>query len=149
VRHSSRDHSEGGFMLTQTSTESLVDALAMRLRRADLVAWAQITARAEELGLSFEDLRLLLALTTMNGPTSTSDLARTSGLPLEAAYPAVHHLRARGYLSEERRRYSLTNKGRELTAMLDAAHREGIHAYVDELDPRERQVLVEALGALA
>ena len=133
-------------MLTQTSTEALVDALAMRLRRADLVAWAQITARAEELGLSFEDLRLLLALTTMNGPSSTSDLARISGLPLEVAYPAVHDLRARGYLSEERRRYSVTEKGRELMAMLDAAHHEGIHAYVEGLDPHERQLLVDALG---
>ena len=133
-------------MLTQTSTESLVDALAMRLRRADLVGWVQITARAEELGLSFEDLRLLLALTTMNGPSGTSDLARISGLPLQAAYPAVHDLRARGYLREEHRRYSVTEKGRELMAILDAAHREGIHAYVDQLDPHERQLLVEAIG---
>ena len=66
-------------MLTQTSTEALVDALATRMRRADLVGWAQITARAEELGLSFEDLRLLLALATMDGPSGTSDLARISG----------------------------------------------------------------------
>lgn len=133
-------------MLTQTSTESLVDALAMRLRRADLVGWAQITARAEELGLSFEDLRLLLALTTREGTSSVSDLASLSGLSLHTAYPATHDLRARGYLREEHRRYLLTEKGRELIAILDAAHREGIHAYVDQLDPRERQLLVEAIG---
>lgn len=128
-----------------SSTDPLVDALAKRLRSADLIGWAQITARAEELGLSFEDLRLLLALTTRNGPSGVSDLASLSGLPLDAAYPAVNHLHGRGYVREERRRYSLTEDGRELVAVLDAAHREGIQAYVDQLDPRERQRLGEVL----
>jgi DNA-binding MarR family transcriptional regulator len=129
----------------QTSTDPLVEALTTRLRRIDLIAWAKITARAEELGLSFEDLRLLLALAVKDGPCSVSDLARISGLSLEAAYPAVHQLRGRGYLREERRRYLLTEDGRELIATLDAAHREGIQAYVDGLDPRERQRLDEAV----
>jgi DNA-binding MarR family transcriptional regulator len=132
-----------------TSTEPLVDAIATRVRNVDLIGWAQITARAEELGLSFEDLRLLLALTTRNGPSSVSDLARSSGLSLDAAYPAIHHLRGRGYVREERRQYSLSEDGRELVAILDAAHREGIQAYVDQLDPRERQRLHEAFGITA
>ncbi len=131
-------------MLTQEKS-ALVDALTMRLRRADVVGWAQITARAEELGLSFEDLRLLLALTTTNGPSSVSDLARISGLSLHGAYPAVHDLRARGYLREQRRRYSFTDEGRELVATLDAAHREGVQAYVAGLDAGERDRLDEAL----
>ena len=100
----------------------------------DLLAWARITARAAELGLSFEDLRLLLALSLRNGLSSIGDLARSSGFSLDAAYPAVHHLRSRGYVREERRRYSLSEEGRELVAVLDAAHREGIQAYVDGLD---------------
>jgi DNA-binding MarR family transcriptional regulator len=128
-----------------TSTEPLVEALAARLRNADLIGWAQITARAEKLGLSFEDLRLLLALAATNGPTSVSDLAQISGLSLEAAFPAAHELRGRGYLREERRRYSLTEDGRELTATIDAAHREGIKAYVNQLEPQERERLHEAL----
>jgi DNA-binding MarR family transcriptional regulator len=49
-------------------------------------------------------------------------------------------------LREERRRYSLSEDGRELVAILDAAHREGIQAYVDQLDPGERQPLEEAFG---
>jgi DNA-binding MarR family transcriptional regulator len=130
-----------------TSTERLVEALTTRLRRADLIGWAQITARAEELGLSFENLRLLLALAVKDGPCSVSDLSRRSGLSLDAAYPAVHNLRARGYVREEQRQYSLSEDGRELVAILDAAHREGIQAYVDQLDPRERQQLAEVLGA--
>ena len=128
-----------------SSTESLVDALTQRLRYADLVGWAQITARAEERGLSLEDLRLLLALTHMNGPCSVKELAGTSGLSLDAAYPAMHHLRGRGYLREERRRYSLSEDGRELVAILEAAHRDGVQAYVDGLDPGERQRIDEAL----
>jgi DNA-binding MarR family transcriptional regulator len=128
-----------------TSTEPLVEALATRLRCVDLIGWAEITAQADELALSFEDLRLLLALTTRSGPSSISDLARISGLSLDAAYPAVHRLRGRGYLSEERRRYSLRQEGRELVAILDAAHREGIQAYVHGLDAMERKWLDEAI----
>ena len=128
-----------------TSTESLVEALAIRLRCVDLVGWTEITMRAETLGLSFEDLRLLLALATKTGPSRVSDLAGLSGLSLEAAYPGVHHLRGRGYLREERRRYSLSEDGRELVAILDAAHREGIQAYVDGLDARDRKWLDEAV----
>jgi DNA-binding MarR family transcriptional regulator len=128
------------------SSEALVEALAARLRHVDLIGWARIAARAEELELSFEDLRLLLALTIKDGPSSVSDLAGTSGLSLDAAYPAIHGLRGRGYLREERRRYSLSEDGRELVAILDGAHREGIQAYVDQLDPRERQALEEAFG---
>jgi DNA-binding MarR family transcriptional regulator len=129
-----------------TSTDSLVDALAARLRNVDLIAWARITERAEKLGLSFEDLRLLLALRIRNTDCTVSDLAQVSGLPLDAAYPAAHHLRGRGYLYEKQRRYSLSEEGRELVAMLDAAHRAGIEAFVDGLDPRERQQIEEALG---
>ena len=128
-----------------TSTEPLVEALATRLRCVDLVGWAHITMRAEELGLSFEDLRLLLALTTRTGPSSVSDLARLSGLSLDASYPAVHHLRSRGYLREERRRYSLSEEGRELVVILDAAHRAGMQEYVDGLDAGERKWLDEAI----
>ena len=124
-----------------TSTEPLVDALATRLRRADLIGWAQIAAWAEKLKLSFEDLRLLLALAITDGPSSVSDLARTGGLSLDTAYPAIHDLHGRGYLREERREYSLSADGRELVAILDSAHREGIQAFVDQLDPLERRRL--------
>ena len=129
-----------------TSTEPLVEAIATRMRRVDLIAWARISAWAGELQLSFQDLRLLLALAITDDPRGVSDLARMSGLSLDAAYPAIHELRARGYVREERRRYSLSEDGRELVAGLDAARREGIEAYVDQLDPRERQRLDEAFG---
>jgi len=127
------------------TTEPLVEALATRLRCAELIAWGQITMRAEEFALSFEDLRLLWALATRTGPSSVSDLAPISGLSLDAAYPAVHHLVSRGYVRAERRRYSLSEDGRELVAKLDAAHREGIQAYVDGLDARDREWLDEAV----
>ena len=131
------------------STESLVEALATRLHMVDLTAWARITARAEELGLSFEDLRLLLALKIRGGgPSSVSELAHSSGFSLDAAYPAFHRLRSRGYVSEERRRYSFTEEGRELVALLDTAHQEGIQEYVDGLDASERESLERAVGLL-
>jgi hypothetical protein len=131
-----------------TSTDQLVDALATRLRRMDLVGWKRIAAWAEESGMSFEDLRLLLAVAVKSddGPAPISELADLAGLPLDVAYPATHRLRGRGYLSEEGRLYALSAEGQEVVAKLDAAHREGIQAYVDQLNPDERGQLEAAFG---
>jgi hypothetical protein len=133
---------------TTTSTDPLVEVLATRLRRLDLVGWQRIATWAEESELSFEDLRLLLALAFKidDGPATVSELADLAGFPLEVAYPATHRLRGRGYLREERRQYSLSQQGQELVAMLDAARREGIQAYVDQLDPDESRRLDAAFG---
>ena len=128
-------------------TDPLVEAFATRLHRVDLLGWQRIAAWAERLGLTFEDLRLLLALKLEDRPTGVSELAHLAGLSLDAAYPAIHSLRGRGYLREqEKGRYSFSEQGQELVANLDAAHREGIQAYVDHLDPDERRRLDEALG---
>jgi DNA-binding MarR family transcriptional regulator len=131
-----------------TSTDPLVEAIAARLRRLDLVGWQGIAAWAEESGMSFEDLRLLLALAVKedDGPAAISELAELAGFPLDVAYPATHRLRGRGYVREEGRHYSLSEQGQELFAGLDAAHRQGIRAYVDQLDAEERQQLEAAFG---
>jgi hypothetical protein len=131
-----------------TSTDALVEALAIRLRRMDLVGWQRIATWAEQYELSFEDLRLLLALAVKidDGPCVISELADLAGFPLDVAYPATHRLRSRGYVREERRRYALSQQGQELVAMLDAARREGIQAYVDQLDPEEQQRLRTAFA---
>jgi DNA-binding MarR family transcriptional regulator len=130
------------------STDPLVEALATRLRLMDLIGWQRIATWAEESKLSFEDLRLLLALALKmdDGPATVSELSELAGFSLEVAYPAIHGLRGRGYLHEERRRYSLSEQGRELVARLDTARREGIQDYVDTLDRDERQRLHNALA---
>jgi DNA-binding MarR family transcriptional regulator len=131
-----------------TSTDPLVEAIATRLRLMDLIGWQRIATWAEESELSFEDLRLLLALALKidDGPVAVSELADLSGFSLDVAYPVIHRLRGRGYLREEHRRFALTQQGQELVAKLDAAHREGIQSYVDQLDRDERQRLREAFG---
>jgi DNA-binding MarR family transcriptional regulator len=133
---------------TTTSTDPLVEVLATRLRRLDLVGWQRIATWAERSELSFEDLRLLLALAVKmdDGPAAISALADLAGFSLDIAYPAIHRLRGRGYLREERRQYSLSREGQELVARLDAAHREGIQAYVDQLDRDDRKRLDAAFG---
>jgi Mn-dependent DtxR family transcriptional regulator len=131
-----------------TSTDPLVEALATRLRLMDLLGWQRIATWAEESGLSFEDLRLLLALAMKieDGPATVSELGELAGFSLDVAYPATHSLRRRGYLREERRQYALSEQGQDLVARLDAAHREGIQAYVDTLDPDESQRLRRAFA---
>ena len=126
-----------------TSSDPLVEVLVTRLRRLDLVGWQRIAAWAEESELSFEDLRLLLALAVKadDGPASISEVADLAGFSLDVAYPAIHRLRGRGYLNEERREYSLSQEGQELVTRLDAAHREGIQAYVDQLSADEKRRL--------
>jgi DNA-binding MarR family transcriptional regulator len=131
-----------------TSNDPLVEALAARVRLMDLVGWQRVAACAEEFGLSFEDLRLLLAFAVKmgDGPASVSELADLAGFSSDVAYPATHRLRGRGYLREERRQYSLTQQGQELVARLDAAHRDGIQAYVDQLSPDDSRRLDAAFG---
>lgn len=131
-----------------TSTDPLVEVLATRLRLIDLVAWQRIATWAEQSELSFEDLRLLLALALKrdDGPTPVSELAELAGFSLDVAYPAIHGLRRRGYLHEERRQYSLSEEGQDLVAKLDSTHREGIEAYVETLDGDEQQRLREAFA---
>jgi DNA-binding MarR family transcriptional regulator len=131
-----------------TSTDPLVEALATRLRLIDVVAWQRIATWAEQSELSFEDLRLLLALALKmdQGPLAVSELARLAGFSLDVGYPAVHSLMRRGYLREERRLYSLSERGLDLVATLDAAHRDGIRAYVEQLDRDERQRLVKTFA---
>ena len=133
---------------TTTSTDPLVEAIATRLRLMDVVAWRRIATWAEQSELSFEDLRLLLALAVKldDGPAAISELADLAGLSLDVAYPATHRLRGRGYLREDQRQYSLSREGQELIAVLDAAHREGIQAYVNQLNPDERRQLDAAFG---
>ena len=133
---------------TTTSTDPLVEVLVTRLRRLDLVGWQRIATWAEESELSFVDLRLLLALALKldDGPAAISELADLAGFPLDVAYPAIHRLRGRGYLLEERRQYSLSPQGQELVATLDTAHREGIQVYVDQLSPDETRRLDAAFG---
>jgi DNA-binding MarR family transcriptional regulator len=133
---------------TTTSTDPLVEVIATRLRVMDLVAWQRIATWAEQSELSFEDLRLLLALAVKmdDGPVAISELADLAGFSLDVAYPATHRLRGRGYVREERRQYTLSQEGKELVAKLDAAHREGIQAYVQQLGPDERQQLEAAFG---
>jgi DNA-binding MarR family transcriptional regulator len=131
-----------------TPTDPLVEALATRLRLMDLIGWQRIATWAEESELSFEDLRLLLALALKrdDGPAAVSELGDLAGFSLDVAYPATHSLRRRGYLHEEQRQYSLSQEGKELVAKLDAAHREGIQAYVDTLDREEHQRLCQAFA---
>jgi DNA-binding MarR family transcriptional regulator len=131
-----------------TSPDPLVEALAARLRLVDLVAWRRIATWAEQSDLSFEDLRLLLALALKvdDGPAAVSELADLAGFSLDVAYPATHGLRERGYVREERRRYSLSQQGLALVATLDAAHRDGIQAYVDTLGREERGRLLDAFA---
>jgi DNA-binding MarR family transcriptional regulator len=131
-----------------TSTDPLVEVIATRLRVMDLVGWQRISRWAEESSLTFEDLRLLLALALKkdDGPAAVSELAELAGFSLDVAYPAIHGLRRRGYLVEERRHYSLSEEGQELVAMLDSAHRAGIQAYVEQLDPAEHEQLCKAFA---
>jgi DNA-binding MarR family transcriptional regulator len=136
-------------MITPMPTKDpLVEVLATRLRLMDMIGWQRIATWAEQSELSFEDLRLLLALALKmdEGPATVSELGDLAGLPLDVAYPATHSLRRRGYLREERRQYALTQQGRELVARLDAAHREGIQAYVDKLNREDRQRLCTAFA---
>jgi len=71
---------------------------------------------------------------------------RADRIPLGDLPQAIGEAARRGYLREERRQYTLSREGQELVARLDAAHREGIQAYVDQLSPDDSRQLDAAFG---
>jgi DNA-binding MarR family transcriptional regulator len=128
------------------STDRLVEALATRLRRVDLVGWAQIVRWSEENGLALETVRLAIAFAAAEDESDAGALAELSGFSLNGVYPALHRFIDLGYAREVRRRYSLTDAGRDLVAAIDVAHLAGIRRYVEELPAAERDELQVALG---
>jgi hypothetical protein len=94
-----RQRTKAEMITPTTSTDPLVEALATRLRLIDLVGWQRIATWAEQSELSFEDLRLSLALAVKvdDGPAAISELADLASFSLDVAYPATHRLRGRGY----------------------------------------------------
>ena len=122
-------------MITSTtSTDPLVEVLATRLRLMDLVGWQRIAAWAEESGLSFEDLRLLLALALKmdDGPVVVSELADLAGFSLE--WPTPPPTGSAVAATWVKKGVNIRSASRARARRhADAAHREGIRAYVEQL----------------
>jgi DNA-binding MarR family transcriptional regulator len=127
--------------------DRLVEAFEARLREVELVVGARIMESwAQAAELSLQEARLLLVVASTHAPRTASEVAARSGVELDAAYPALHRLIARGDIQEQQRHYSLTEQGQASVGSLDAARREGIAAYVADLDPDDRRRLEVALG---
>jgi DNA-binding MarR family transcriptional regulator len=130
--------------------EPLIEAFEARLREVELVVGARIMhAWADSARLSLEEARVLLALAAIRCPTPARQLAQLSGLAVAEIYPVPRRLAQYGLTHEEGRRYQLTDRGDESIAALAAARREGIAAYVGQLDAEERARLAQALGVTA
>ena len=130
-----------------SSPDRLTQEFDARLREVDLLVCARIMeswAQASE--FSLEETRLLLVLAAISGPSTAGQLAARSGISIDNVYPALGRLKQHGDVREDQRSYALTDVGEASVASLDAARREGIEAFVSDLDDDARRRLESALG---
>ena len=106
---------------------------------------ASVVRWIEESNLDLHQARVLLALSTADGPMTAGEIAELSGLDVDSSYQAVHTLHGRGLTCEDARRHSLTERGGELMRDFAHARDEGVRAYVESLDTNEQRDLERVL----
>lgn len=102
----------------------------------------------EDSRLDLHEARVLLALTTAARPMKPPEIAKLSGLDLDAAYQALHRLHGRHLTCEESRLHRVSERGRALMRSFADAREKGVRAYVRNLDVDERRRLETVLGTV-
>jgi DNA-binding MarR family transcriptional regulator len=111
---------------------------------------SRLIGEYERLGLSFTQLK---ALTHADrGEPTVKELAEQLGLSLPGCSRAVDLLVRRGLMDRREdptdrraKRVSVTDAGHELVRALDDARRSAIEAFVEGIDPLQRERLLAAL----
>jgi DNA-binding MarR family transcriptional regulator len=112
----------------------------------------EIAQEAEDpfaaLGLNGRQYMILAVLST-DTPPSQLELASLSGLLPAQVVPVIDELERRGFVARQR---SKTDRRRSVVTLTDAGHEvleradEIGRALVDKIEPRAREVIVEALS---
>jgi hypothetical protein len=125
--------------------ERLVRAVDGHFEQLDAVVGACVVRWIEDSRLDLHEARVLLALTTAARPMKPPEIAKLSGLDVDAAYKAVHSLHGRHLTCEESRLHRISERGRALMRSFADAREKGVRAYVRNLDADERRRLETAL----
>jgi DNA-binding MarR family transcriptional regulator len=113
----------------------------------------RVIGEFERLDLTFTQFKALSAAT--DGQPTVKALAERLGLSLPGTSRAVDHLVRRGLLDrredpDDRRckRLSVTAAGRDLVHRLDDARRDALEAFVQGVEPGQRERLLAALAPI-
>jgi predicted transcriptional regulator len=98
-----------------------------------------------EVELPFSSGSVLVTLDSQQAPMGQREVADATGISIEAAVRGLHELRERSYVSEDGRRYRLTQEGKRALASLARARRDALASFVARLSESQRRDLAAAL----
>ncbi|HLM26453.1 MAG TPA: MarR family transcriptional regulator [Thermoleophilaceae bacterium] len=143
-------HKEG------TDLGELTATVAAVLRHLVANTGRDFFAAVEERGLSFTQVKLLNALDELDEPHSIGSLSERIGLSPAAVSRAVDGLVQRGDVGRQEdprdrrsKLVALTAQGRRTFRQLHALRVAGVRELLSELDPDERETLMQGLQPLA
>lgn len=133
--------------------EALVDDLFALNNRLMAATHRDLFAAMEKSGLNITLVKCLGVLNEADGPVSLGHVSDTLGLSLAAISRSVDALVRRGQVKREEdpddrrsKLVSVTARGRATYGRLHALRRAGVRAFVDRLEPDERESLAAAVG---
>jgi DNA-binding MarR family transcriptional regulator len=136
--------------------EQLTEALGALVKHLMVGSSRDFFAELERTGISLTQLKTLGLLAEAEAPVSVKALSDMIGLSLPGVSRAVDGLVQRGELTRQgdprdgrSKLLSITARGRRTYGRLLAVRLAGIRAFVDELEPGERQALANGIDAVA
>jgi DNA-binding MarR family transcriptional regulator len=142
---------------TQTAgMDELTDCLAELVRHLLSSTGRDMFEAIDALGLSFTQIKAAQLLAEADQPLSLGAIGDRLGLSLPAVSRAVDGLVKRGLCTREEdpvdrrcKRLVITKPGRRLYERIYAIRVAGVRAFVEQLEPEQREALLSALRPIA
>jgi biotin operon repressor len=125
--------------------DALVEAILESLDTAGRPIARGVVRWLHEAELPFSSGSVLVTLDSQDTPMSQAEVAKATGISIEAAARGLHELRERGYASEKGRHYQPTAAGKLALESLARARRDALAAFVARLSESQRRDLAAAL----
>ena len=133
-------------------TKELTLLLGSLCKHLMVTTGREVFQAIDELGLSFTQIKLAQHLAEAEEPMSLGALGDHLGLSLPAVSRAVEGLVKRGIVTREEdpadrrsKRVVITRRGRRLHDRIYAIRLAGVRGFVEELDPDQREALLNGL----
>jgi DNA-binding MarR family transcriptional regulator len=135
-----------------TATDELTQALGELVRHLLYCTGRDTFKAIDDLGLSFTQIKAAQLLAEADAPVSLGDVGGHLGLSLPAVSRAIDGLVRRGLVTREEdpadrrsKRLVITKRGRRLYERVYEIRAAGVRAFVEGLDPDERDALLDGL----
>jgi DNA-binding MarR family transcriptional regulator len=139
-----------------SSSEALTSDLGVLVRHLIHSTWRDVFEAIDELDLSFTQIKAAQLIAEAEEPLSLGAIGDGLALSLPAVSRAVDGLVKRGLCTREEdpadrrsKRIVITESGRRLYDQVYEIRVAGIREFVDELDPVQRDALLDALRPIA